>query len=110
MRIGVPKEIKTLEFRVGATPPWRDVVVDGVRLAVDDAGDGPAIVCLHAIGHGAADEKSDEAEQEPLGQRVAVIQSRQSHEPSRAARPAWSRSPAAPREALTTISKSWSSL
>jgi pimeloyl-ACP methyl ester carboxylesterase len=42
-------------FRVGATAPWRDVVVDGVRLAVDDAGHGPAIVCLHAIGHGAAD-------------------------------------------------------
>ena len=39
----------------GAPASCRQVVVDGVRLAVDDAGDGPAIVCLHAIGHGAAD-------------------------------------------------------
>jgi pimeloyl-ACP methyl ester carboxylesterase len=43
-----------LRFRVGATAP-RDVVVGGVRLAVDDTGDGPALVCLHAIGHGAGD-------------------------------------------------------
>jgi pimeloyl-ACP methyl ester carboxylesterase len=42
-------------LQVGATAPARDVVVDGVRLAVDDTGDGPAIVCLHAIGHGASD-------------------------------------------------------
>ena len=40
---------------VGATAPWRDVVVDGVRLACDDEGDGPPLVCLHAIGHGASD-------------------------------------------------------
>jgi pimeloyl-ACP methyl ester carboxylesterase len=39
----------------GAPAGCRQVVVDGVRLAVDDVGDGPAIVCLHAIGHGAAD-------------------------------------------------------
>jgi 4,5:9,10-diseco-3-hydroxy-5,9,17-trioxoandrosta-1(10),2-diene-4-oate hydrolase len=30
-------------------------VIDGVRLAYDDEGSGAAIVCLHAIGHGASD-------------------------------------------------------
>ncbi len=39
----------------GASAPWREVTVDGVRLAYDDEGDGPVLVCLHAIGHGAAD-------------------------------------------------------
>jgi len=45
----------SLRVHAGAPAGCRQVVVDGVRLAVDDAGDGPAIVCLHAIGHGAAD-------------------------------------------------------
>jgi pimeloyl-ACP methyl ester carboxylesterase len=40
---------------VGATPPWKEAVIDGVRLAYDDEGHGPAVVCLHAIGHGARD-------------------------------------------------------
>src|SRR5262245_26883537 len=40
---------------VGASAPWRSVVVDGVRLTYDDEGSGPALVCLHAIGHGARD-------------------------------------------------------
>jgi pimeloyl-ACP methyl ester carboxylesterase len=40
---------------LGATAPWKQVVVDGVTLAFDDEGHGPALVCLHAIGHGAAD-------------------------------------------------------
>jgi pimeloyl-ACP methyl ester carboxylesterase len=31
------------------------VTVDGVTLAFDEEGDGPELVCLHAIGHGAAD-------------------------------------------------------
>jgi 4,5:9,10-diseco-3-hydroxy-5,9,17-trioxoandrosta-1(10),2-diene-4-oate hydrolase len=35
--------------------PRRHVVIDGVTLAYDDEGYGSAIVCLHAIGHGAAD-------------------------------------------------------
>src|SRR4051812_13255833 len=33
----------------------RTVVVDGVRLAYDDAGSGPAVVLLHAIGHDTRD-------------------------------------------------------
>lgn len=40
---------------VGASADRRFVTVDGVRLAYDDAGRGPAVVCLHAIGHGASD-------------------------------------------------------
>src|ERR1700722_12616234 len=31
------------------------VEIDGVRLAVAREGRGPALVCLHAIGHGGAD-------------------------------------------------------
>src|SRR3989442_4919142 len=45
----------TRRAAVGATAPWREAQVDGVRLAYDDDGSGPAIVCLHAIGHGAGD-------------------------------------------------------
>jgi 4,5:9,10-diseco-3-hydroxy-5,9,17-trioxoandrosta-1(10),2-diene-4-oate hydrolase len=42
-------------FAVGAAAPFSSRTVDGVRLAFDDAGQGPAVVCLHALGHGAAD-------------------------------------------------------
>src|SRR5262249_59947803 len=40
---------------VGATAPWHDIIIDGVRLAYNDEGAGSPIVCLHAIGHGAGD-------------------------------------------------------
>lgn len=40
---------------VGVRPPWQTITIDGVRLAYSDDGTGPAIVCLHAIGHGAGD-------------------------------------------------------
>lgn len=40
---------------VGASAARRFVTVAGVRLAYDDVGSGPAVVCLHAIGHGAGD-------------------------------------------------------
>jgi 4,5:9,10-diseco-3-hydroxy-5,9,17-trioxoandrosta-1(10),2-diene-4-oate hydrolase len=40
---------------VGASDARRFVTVDGVRLAYDDVGRGPTVVCLHAIGHGAGD-------------------------------------------------------
>jgi 4,5:9,10-diseco-3-hydroxy-5,9,17-trioxoandrosta-1(10),2-diene-4-oate hydrolase len=40
---------------VGATQPWHKVQLDGVSLAYNDEGEGPAVVCLHAIGHGAGD-------------------------------------------------------
>src|SRR5690349_3954123 len=40
---------------IGASVARRFVTVDGVRLAYDDVGSGPTVVCLHAIGHGAGD-------------------------------------------------------
>ena len=40
---------------LGASDPWHEAIVDGVRLTYDDDGDGVPIVCLHAIGHGASD-------------------------------------------------------
>src|ERR1700690_428484 len=40
---------------VGAGAPRREVTVGGVRLAYTDDGEGPAVLCLHAIGHGAGD-------------------------------------------------------
>jgi len=42
-------------WAVGARDPWQEVTVDGVTLAYNDEGAGLPIVCLHAIGHGAAD-------------------------------------------------------
>src|SRR5262245_12720077 len=45
-------------------------IVDGVRLAYDDDGVGPPIVCLHAIGHGASDFSRLQAR---LRQRHRVI-------------------------------------
>lgn len=40
--VGVPENCETLE-------------VDGVRLAYARSGQGPALVCLHAVGHGGGD-------------------------------------------------------
>jgi 4,5:9,10-diseco-3-hydroxy-5,9,17-trioxoandrosta-1(10),2-diene-4-oate hydrolase len=40
---------------LGATRPHPEATVAGVKLAYDDEGYGPPIVCLHAIGHGASD-------------------------------------------------------
>lgn len=40
---------------LGATLPHPEATVAGVKLAYDDEGYGPPIVCLHAIGHGASD-------------------------------------------------------
>ena len=47
--------MSTKRSAAGAQAPWREVTLDGVRMAYDDEGAGPAVVCLHAIGHGAAD-------------------------------------------------------
>jgi 4,5:9,10-diseco-3-hydroxy-5,9,17-trioxoandrosta-1(10),2-diene-4-oate hydrolase len=44
-----------LREALGATAPWHSVELSGVRLAYNDEGSGPVIVCLHAIGHGAGD-------------------------------------------------------
>ena len=45
----------TKRSAVGATAPWLEITIDGVRLAYNDDGSGPVVVCLHAIGHGAGD-------------------------------------------------------
>lgn len=52
--VGTPTGSST-RAAVGATPPWREIAVHGVRLAYDDEGCGEAILCTHAIGHGAGD-------------------------------------------------------
>ncbi len=49
-----PEEPRTKRAAVGATS-GRRLVVDGTTLAYDDDGDGPPIVCLHAVGHGSRD-------------------------------------------------------
>src|SRR5262249_8706527 len=36
----------SLRSATGATAPWKDVLVDGVRIAYDDEGAGPVVVCL----------------------------------------------------------------
>jgi 4,5:9,10-diseco-3-hydroxy-5,9,17-trioxoandrosta-1(10),2-diene-4-oate hydrolase len=51
----LPAEALPARRLLGATPPWHEVPIDGVRLTYDDEGHGAAIVCWHAIGHGAAD-------------------------------------------------------
>ena len=41
--------------RLGVTPPYETCEVDGVAIAFRQIGQGPDIVCLHAIGHGGSD-------------------------------------------------------
>src|SRR5262245_31035286 len=48
-------EDRAARLALGAGSAAKDVVVDGVRRAFDEEGAGPAILCLHAIGHGARD-------------------------------------------------------
>lgn len=46
----------TARGALGAAPEAPRLLVDGVQLAYDDQpGPAPAVVCLHAIGHGASD-------------------------------------------------------
>ncbi len=47
----------TTDFRADAgAPEPKTVVLDGVSIAYSDtSGDGPVMICLHAIGHGARD-------------------------------------------------------
>ncbi len=77
--------------RLGATLPCREVLVDGVRLAYDDEGEGPVLLCLHSIAHGARDYAALRA---ALRDRFRVIaldwpnhgSSADDHEPASAAR------------------------
>jgi len=50
----------------------REVVVDGVRLAYDDEGSGPVLVCLHAVGHGARDFERLRARLSPRYRVIAL--------------------------------------
>jgi 4,5:9,10-diseco-3-hydroxy-5,9,17-trioxoandrosta-1(10),2-diene-4-oate hydrolase len=63
--------MESLRSATGASPAARRVTVDGVRLAVDDQGRGPAIVCLHAIGHGAGDFAALRARLAPRWRAIA---------------------------------------
>lgn len=44
-----------LRATVGVGEDAERIVLDGVELAFEDRGEGPALVCLHAIGHGGGD-------------------------------------------------------
>ncbi|ALB41791.1 hypothetical protein AA650_16185 [Anabaena sp. WA102] len=44
-----------LRNSLGATTPGKSIEVDGINLTYNDEGEGLTIICLHAIGHGAAD-------------------------------------------------------
>src|SRR5882672_12355812 len=48
-----PFPVTALRREAGARGKFADVL--GIRPAYDDAGAGPPVVCLHAIGHGARD-------------------------------------------------------
>jgi pimeloyl-ACP methyl ester carboxylesterase len=47
--------VSRLRAALGARQPAKEVVVEGVRLAYDDEGTGPVLLCLHSIAHGARD-------------------------------------------------------
>jgi 4,5:9,10-diseco-3-hydroxy-5,9,17-trioxoandrosta-1(10),2-diene-4-oate hydrolase len=65
MAVDTRAQVRALDDRLAVVPPARAAVgagtacrtleVDGVRLALDDEGDGEPVVCLHAIAHGARD-------------------------------------------------------
>jgi 4,5:9,10-diseco-3-hydroxy-5,9,17-trioxoandrosta-1(10),2-diene-4-oate hydrolase len=47
-----------MRHALGALPPFKETEVDGVRLVYNDDGEGPVVICLHAIGHGAGDYRA----------------------------------------------------
>jgi 4,5:9,10-diseco-3-hydroxy-5,9,17-trioxoandrosta-1(10),2-diene-4-oate hydrolase len=53
--VGLERHYRDARQRLGAGDGARFVDVDGKRVAYFDVGSGPAIVCLHAIGHGGGD-------------------------------------------------------
>jgi 4,5:9,10-diseco-3-hydroxy-5,9,17-trioxoandrosta-1(10),2-diene-4-oate hydrolase len=48
-------ETLTAREALGAIPPHKEIEIGGVKLAYNDDGAGPVVLCLHAIGHGASD-------------------------------------------------------
>lgn len=62
---------ESLRAALGADPAsGRTIEVDGLRLAYDDEGQGPVVLCLHSIAHGASDYA---ALRERLRDRCRVI-------------------------------------
>jgi pimeloyl-ACP methyl ester carboxylesterase len=55
LQSGLASPAETVARKAIGSCSGRAVVVDGVSLAFEDQGHGPAIVCLHAIGHGSRD-------------------------------------------------------
>jgi pimeloyl-ACP methyl ester carboxylesterase len=56
--VGVAHKTRDTKFRlaVGAQRPHKVAVIDGVTMAYSDSGgNGPVLICLPAIGHGARD-------------------------------------------------------
>jgi 4,5:9,10-diseco-3-hydroxy-5,9,17-trioxoandrosta-1(10),2-diene-4-oate hydrolase len=51
----IPSVSPGARSQLGAQSPFKELVIDGVRLAYDDEGSGPPLVCLHAVAHGARD-------------------------------------------------------
>lgn len=45
----------TAREALGAIAPYKEIEIGGVKLAYNDEGNGPVVICLHAIGHGASD-------------------------------------------------------
>jgi 4,5:9,10-diseco-3-hydroxy-5,9,17-trioxoandrosta-1(10),2-diene-4-oate hydrolase len=62
--------VERLRAELGARRPFGERGVDGVRIAFDDEGSGPPLLCLHAVGHGARDF---EALRERLRGRARVL-------------------------------------
>ncbi len=62
--------MSNLRAALGSRVAGKNVVVDGIRLAYDDEGTGPLLVCLHSIAHGARDF---EGMSERLRSRYRVI-------------------------------------
>ena len=64
--------MSSLRSALGAEP-GKEIVVDGVRLAYDDEGSGPALLCLHSIAHGAGDFAGLRARLRGRGLRVVCL-------------------------------------
>ncbi len=41
--------------QLGVSENHKAITIDGVAIAYEDVGDGPTLICLHAIGHGGKD-------------------------------------------------------
>jgi 4,5:9,10-diseco-3-hydroxy-5,9,17-trioxoandrosta-1(10),2-diene-4-oate hydrolase len=86
-----PRAGESPRAALGATAGCARRTVDGVDLAFDDEGRGPAVVCLHALGHGASDFARLRARLRPRHRVIALDwpgqgRSAADHAPTSAAR------------------------